>query len=167
MRTHPKLTGRSTVNATAGARSAEENTAGGSEPAPSRSASSDFGRYANICRYANSQTDARQVRMSGLQVCVTVVAALGAVLAVTNTVLFERNRALQGEIGSRAQFIQQSVQLEALNREIVNAIAGLAVRNKDDALKTILIQQGITFNVGQPESAGAAPSQAPEAKGRR
>ena len=59
-------------------------------------------------------------------------------------------------------------QLEGLHREIVNAIANLAVRNKDDALKTILTQQGITFNVGQPESTVAPPlSQAPEAKGRR
>ena len=102
--------------------------------------------------------------MSAGQVCVTAIAALGVVLAVTNMVLFERNRALQAEVSSRAQFIQQSVQLEALNREIVNAIAGLAVRNKDDALKTILTQQGITFNVGQAESTAAQP---PEAKGRR
>ena len=47
----------------------------------------------------------------------------------------------------------------------VRAIANLAVRNKDDALKTILTQQGITFNVSQPAST-AAP-QAPEAKGGR
>lgn len=106
--------------------------------------------------------------MSAGQACVTLAAALGVVLAVTNMVLFEGNRSLQAEIGSRAQYIQQSVQLEGLHREIVNAIANLAVRNKDDALKTILTQQGITFNVGPPESTGAPPSsQAPEAKGRR
>lgn len=106
--------------------------------------------------------------MSGWQACVTLVAALGVVLALTNMILFERNRSLQGEVGARAQYIQQSVQLEGLHREIVNAIANLAVRNKDDALKTILTQQGITFNVGQPESTAASPlSQAPEAKGRR
>ena len=58
--------------------------------------------------------------------------------------------------------------MEGLHREIVNAIANLAVRNKDDALKTILTQQGITFNVGQPETTAAPPmSQVPESKGRR
>lgn len=106
--------------------------------------------------------------MSGWQACVTLAAALGVVLALTNMVLFERNRSLQGEVGSRAQYIQQSVQLEGLHREIVNAIANLAARNKDDALKTILSQQGITFNVGPPDSTAAPPlSQAPEAKDRR
>lgn len=97
-----------------------------------------------------------------------MAAALAIVLAFTNMVLFERNRSLQQEVGSRTQYIQQSVQLEGLHREIVNAIANLAVRNKDDALKTILTQQGITFNVGQPEPASTPPvSQPPEAKGRR
>ena len=97
-----------------------------------------------------------------------MAAALAIVLAFTNMVLFERNRSLQQEVSSRTQYIQQSVQLEGLHREIVNAIANLAVRNKDDALKTILTQQGITFNVGQPEPAAAPPvSQPPEAKGRR
>jgi hypothetical protein len=108
------------------------------------------------------------VRLSKWQACVTLAAVLGAVLAFTNMILFERNRSLQGEVSARAQYIQQSVQLEGLHREIVNAIANLAVRNKDDALKTILTQQGITFNVGQPETTAAPPmSQAPESKGRR
>ena len=108
------------------------------------------------------------MRLSRWQACVTLVAALGVVLVLTNMVLFERNRSLQGEVNSRAQYIQQSVQLEGLHREMVNAIANLAVRNKDDALKTILTQQGITFNVGPPESTAVPPqSQAPEAKGRR
>ena len=97
-----------------------------------------------------------------------MAAALAVVLAFTNMILFERNRSLQQEVSSRAQYIQQSVQLEGLHREIVNAIANLAVRNKDDALKTVLTQQGITFNMGQPEPAPASPvSQPPEAKGRR
>ena len=108
------------------------------------------------------------MRLSRWQACVTLAALLGAVLAFTNMILFERNRSLQGEVNSRAQYIQQSVQLEGLHREIVNAIASLAVRNKDDALKTILTQQGITFNVGQPEATAAPPlSQGPEPKSRR
>ncbi len=106
--------------------------------------------------------------MSRWQACVTVAAALAVVLALTNMILFERNRSLQQEVGSRAQYIQQSVQLEGLHREIVNAIANLAVRNKDDALKTILTQQGITFNVGPPEPTPTPPlPQPPEVKGRR
>jgi hypothetical protein len=97
-----------------------------------------------------------------------VAAAFGVILVFINMVLFERNRSLQREVGSRAQYIQQSVQLEALHREIVNAIANLAVRNKDDALKTILTQQGITINISPSQTTAVPPSsQAPETKGRR
>lgn len=103
--------------------------------------------------------------MTAGQAGVTLAAALGLILALANMVLFEKNRALQAEVSTRAQYIQQSVQLEGLQREIVNAIASLALRNKDDALKTILSQQGITFKVDGPE--GGASSAAPEAKGRR
>ena len=99
---------------------------------------------------------------------ITVAAAIAIVLLITDMVLVERNRILQAEVNSRAQFIQQTVQLEGLQREIVNAIANLAVRNKDEALKAILTQQGITINVNQPQSTSAPGlPQAPEAKTRQ
>lgn len=99
---------------------------------------------------------------------VTLAAALGVGLVLTNMILFTGNKALQGEVNSRAQYIQQTVQLEGIHREIVNAIANLAVRNKDDALKTILTQQGITINPGPPQPTVTPPATAtPEAKGRR
>ena len=111
------------------------------------------------------------MRLGRWQTWVTLAAALGVVLALTNMILFERNRTLQGEIGSRAQYIQQTVQLEGLHREIVNAIANLAVRNRDDALKTVLSEHGITINIGQPQagpsSLPGATAPAPETKGRR
>jgi type VI protein secretion system component VasK len=103
------------------------------------------------------------VRVSRWQTWVTLAAALGIVLILTNMILFEWNRSLQREVDARAQYIQQTVQLEGLQREIVSAIANLSVRNKDDALKTILTQQGITINVN-PQT---KPAQAPEAKSRR
>lgn len=98
---------------------------------------------------------------------VTLLAGLGIVLVLANMALFERNRSLQGEVNARGQYIQQTVQLEGLHREIVNAIANLAVRNKDDALKTILTQQGITINVGQGQTGIPSSPQGPEGKGRR
>jgi predicted Holliday junction resolvase-like endonuclease len=102
--------------------------------------------------------------VSRWQTWVTLVAALGIVLILTNMVLFGRNRSLQREVDSRAQFIQQTVQLEGLQREIVNAIANLSVRNKDEALKSILTQQGITINVNPAPTTLAPSTQAPEAK---
>jgi hypothetical protein len=60
--------------------------------------------------------------------------------------MFEMNRTLQAEVSGRAQYIQQTVQLEALIREIVTAIANLVTRNNDNALRTVLSQHGITIN---------------------
>jgi hypothetical protein len=89
------------------------------------------------------------------QTWVTAAAGLIVVLVIIDIALVERNRTLQAEVNGRAQFIQQSVQLDALNREIVAAIANLAVRNNDDALKTVLTQHGITFN---PTPASSSPT---------
>ncbi|PYN73163.1 MAG: hypothetical protein DMD96_33075 [Candidatus Rokuibacteriota bacterium] len=88
----------------------------------------------------------------------TLAGAAAIILFVVNVVLVERNRSLQGEINLRQQFIQQSVQLEALNRDLISAIANLSVRNKDEQLKTILTQQGITFNVAPSLPGPTAPS---------
>ena len=96
---------------------------------------------------------------------VTLLAAIAIILVLTNIVLFERNRSLQTEVSARAQYIQQTNQLEVLNRDIVNAIANLAVRNKDDALRTLLTQQGITINMGAGQ--GAPPPAGPSPEGRR
>jgi hypothetical protein len=100
------------------------------------------------------------------QLAVTVIAALAVILVLTNMTLFERNRLLQAEVSTRSQYIQQTAQLEGLHREIVNAIANLSVRNKDDALRAILTEQGITINMGQTPPGAGGPAQAPE-KGLR
>jgi ABC-type transport system involved in cytochrome bd biosynthesis fused ATPase/permease subunit len=98
---------------------------------------------------------------------VTLVAALGVVLVLVNMVLVGRNRTLQAEVNARAQYIQQTARVEGLHRELINAIANLAVRNKDDALRTILTQHGITFNPGQVPVGGGPPSAPAPEKDRR
>ncbi len=55
---------------------------------------------------------------------------------------------------ARQQFLQQTQQLETLHRELVNAIANLAARDNDDALRAILTDHGIN------------PSAAPRPSGR-
>ena len=98
---------------------------------------------------------------------VTILAGVAIALVVTNIVLFERNRTLQAEVAARTQYLQQTAQLEALNREIVNAIANFAVRNNDEALKGILTQQGISINVTPGQGGTPAGRPAPESKGGR
>ena len=87
----------------------------------------------------------------------TVVALLVALVAGYNMMLFRQNRLAQAEFARRAQYVQQSVQLEGLYREIVKALADLSVRNQDKALTDLLASQGITLS---GPTAPAAPSAA-------
>ena len=91
----------------------------------------------------------------------TGVALVAALLAVTNVVLFDGNRARQANVTERAQFVQQSVQLEVLYREIVKALADLSVRQQDPALTNLLASRGITV------TATPAPAAAPAAETRK
>lgn len=86
----------------------------------------------------------------------TALGALALVLAGANAVLFTGNRATQNDVNSRAQFVQQSVALEGLYRDIVKALAELAVKNNDAQLLQMLAAQGINVSVNAP-----APSTAP------
>lgn len=89
--------------------------------------------------------------------------AIAAVLLVaTNIALFTSNRTAQTEIAGRQDYIQRSVQLEGLYREMVKALADLSVRNNDLELKELLAAQGISVTLNAP-----APAPAPAAGGRK
>jgi len=92
----------------------------------------------------------------------TVVALVVAIAAGYDMVLFGQNRATQADLAQRGQYIQQSLQLEGLYREIVRALADLSVRNQDKALGDLLGTQGIMVNAAPP----AAPA-APAADGKK
>jgi hypothetical protein len=90
-----------------------------------------------------------------------IATALGLVsllLLALNFTLVRGNRAVQQEIAARQQFVQQSVQLEGLYREIVRALAELAARNNDADVRTMLAKHGITYSVNPP-AASPAPAQ--------
>lgn len=96
-------------------------------------------------------------RLAQWQTWVTVAAALAPVLVVVDLGLFERNRALQVEVASRQQFLQQTVQLDNLQRDLVNAIAALAARSDDLALRDILVDHGLMTPVAGPQAPAAPP----------
>lgn len=86
------------------------------------------------------------------------VALLGLIFVAINIFLFLGNRTIQGDVNDRQQFINQSIQLDRLNRELIAALANLAARNNDDQVRNLLASQGITFTVNQPTTAGPAAS---------
>jgi hypothetical protein len=98
---------------------------------------------------------------------VTSLAALAAILVVANMVMFSQNRQLQADVNQRAQYIQQSAQLESLYREIVKALADLSVRNDDSQLRELLAQQGITVSANPgPSPQATLPAVVPKKMGK-
>ena len=88
----------------------------------------------------------------------TALGALCLVLALANVTMASMNRSLQGDINVRQQFVQQSVQLEGLYREIVRALAELGARNNDQDVRALLQQHGISYTVNPPAAPPATPA---------
>ena len=88
-----------------------------------------------------------------------VLAALGLaalVLVVAHTTLQWQNRAAQAQFAQRQQFVAQTVPLESLYRDIVKALAEMAVKANDRQIIDMLGAQGINITVNTPPAAPAA-----------
>jgi hypothetical protein len=94
----------------------------------------------------------------------TTLALLAAIFVVTNMLLFMSNRGVQVEVAARQEYIQQSVQLEGLYRDIVKALADLSVRNQDEDLKSLLASQGISITINAPPAPAAPTANQPSRK---
>lgn len=95
--------------------------------------------------------------MSRIQHFIAVgLAALVLALVAANLTLASLNRDLQADVTLRQQYVQQSVQLEGLYREIVRALAELGARNNDDAVRGLLARHGISYAVTPTAAAPAA-----------
>jgi hypothetical protein len=95
-------------------------------------------------------------------------AAAGA-LVIAYIILVQDNRTAQAEVNRRQQFINQSIQLGRINEALIRAIAAAAVNNKDDKLRDLLADNGITINAaGEPVSSSSGPAEttAPAATGK-
>jgi hypothetical protein len=84
----------------------------------------------------------------------TAAGALALLLAVANVVLFQGNRARQAEAASRAQYIQQSIALETLYREIVKGLADQALRTRDEQVRALLADEGLNLSFDAPADGG-------------
>jgi hypothetical protein len=74
------------------------------------------------------------------------LSGLTLLLVVVYIVLVQDNRSVQMQVNQRQQFINQSVQLSRVNDALIRALATAAVNNKDDRLRDLLTQNGITIN---------------------
>jgi hypothetical protein len=85
---------------------------------------------------------------------------------IANGVLFTQNRSVQAELNARQQYLQQTVGLESLYRDIVKALAELGAKNNDQQLLQILAAQGISVTF-TPSAPAAQPAQSPPAVTKR
>lgn len=97
----------------------------------------------------------------------TGLAILALLLVITNIMLYSGNRARQATYATRAQYIQQSMQLEPLYRALVQGIADRAASTNDRELSALLASQGISYSLAPtapakpPEPAAETPKKAP------
>lgn len=96
------------------------------------------------------------------------LSAFTLILVIIYIILVQNNRSVQLEVNQRQQFINQSIQLGRVNEALIRALAAAAVSNKDDKLRDLLAQHGITINAaGEPvSSSAAADKSAPAAAGK-
>jgi hypothetical protein len=88
----------------------------------------------------------------------SLIAALGLLLMVLDIVDVHRNQTLRTEVEGRAQYIQQSEQLQGLYQQMIKALADLSVRNKDDQLRDLLSKEGINITVNPPAQTPTGPA---------
>jgi hypothetical protein len=85
---------------------------------------------------------------------ILALSGITLILVVVYLVVSEQNRTVQAEINRRQQFINQSIQFGRVNEILVRTLASVAVTEKDDKLRELLAQNGITIN---PKTGAPAP----------
>ena len=86
---------------------------------------------------------------------VTVIGAVCCAAMLASITLGYNNANARAEVNQRQQFVQQSVQLEGLYREIVRALAELGARNNDEDVRAMLQRHGISYSVNAAATANA------------
>jgi hypothetical protein len=87
----------------------------------------------------------------------TVIGAFALVLAGANMYFAQTNSAMQTAASGRAQYIQRSIDIESLYREVVQALADRAVKTHDDQIRDLLAAEGFNVNFNAPPPAPPAP----------
>ena len=81
----------------------------------------------------------------------TGIAAVAALLGITNYFLAASNTNLISDVRERQQVINQSVQLSPLNAQLAQLIANLAQRSGDIDMRAVLERHGISIAELPPE----------------
>ena len=96
-----------------------------------------------------------------LERLLVALSVITLILVVAYIVLVQDDHTMQAEVNQRQQFINQSIQLGRVDEALIRALAANA--GKDDKLRELLAQNGISINAatGAPERVSAPPAPAP------
>jgi hypothetical protein len=100
---------------------------------------------------------------------IVALSGITLILVIIYLIVSEQNRTVQAKINERQQFINQSVEFARVNEALVRAIASAAISDKDDKLRQLLTQNGITINpktgaASRAAETGSTPAPAPAAQ---
>jgi len=85
----------------------------------------------------------------------TILSSLILLLVMVNIFVALGNQSIQSEVGERQQVIAQTIQLETLNRQLINVLANLALKTNDEGLKKVLAAGGINLSSAESPAAPA------------
>lgn len=79
------------------------------------------------------------------KIFLTAWSALILLVVVINILITVGNQSIQSEVSERQQEIAQTIQLEALNRQLVTVLANMALKTNDEQLKKLLAESGVNL----------------------
>lgn len=88
----------------------------------------------------------------------TLLSVCSLLLVLTNIALFNENRTLGQEVRERQKYISDSMRLNQLNSQLIQLAAQTAASTGDTQLRSLLSDNGITFEVQQTAPEAAAPA---------
>ena len=91
-------------------------------------------------------------------IVLTGLAVLVLLLVLVDILLLAGNQSLQLSVSERQQYIAETIQLEALNRQVIGVLAEMALKTNDGQLKELLAGVGVNLS--------PTPSQPPAAKSK-
>jgi len=89
------------------------------------------------------------------KILLTGLSILMLLLVLVNIVISIGNQSIQSDVSERQQIIAQTMQLEALNRQLINVLANLALKTNDEPLMGVLASAGINLQTAPQTKAPA------------
>lgn len=89
------------------------------------------------------------------KIVLTGLAVLVLLLVIVNILLMAGNQSLQLSVNERQQYIAETIQLEALNRQVIGVLAEMALKTNDGQLKELLAGVGINLSPAPAQPSGA------------